>query len=1095
MKPSRKATSDRVARFACWRARARLIVVAVLAAACQGATVQEGMTWLDSELLASLNEVLSPIPRFSGGPQAKARFRPTEQPTCPPALAQTAPLHVEALRPKLAHLSRRVARFRYAHAHSAPALRIEALWTLLGDPTPRGRDHVVNLLQDALELAPREGSRRNDLAAAYLVRASLDGRADDLPQALDLLDQDPGPLHLATAVRVNRAYALQCLSLWREAQETWRFLAPGGSVLPIPRPTPQAAPSTTISRLDDLLKDPLAARRRGEWLLGEWALHHLGGRSARAEGALEDAERIAAHLERAGGDGLLRASVAVVRSAGASGDRARLAALAHGHATFHSIRGDAIYADCRPAELRSAEAQLGAAGSPFVGWVQLDDAGCAYFSKDFSRATRIATAVEASAGSRGWIALQARSEWLLGLLSIVRARFVESSRYYSHAIALFSRVGEDSHVAYLHSLKAKAYQYGGARLAAWHERLAALTQRARIQDPERLFTIYYEAAEAMQADGHPVAALAFLSEQMRAAIAGAEQTGKTDLLVYTLLARSSLLDHMGRRAESLDAVAQAEAAWRRLDGNNESRRELRVRIDVQQALLDEGSSGAGARAALDRAQVFFAGRWRSLGEQIEVLRLHQLRARFDESRRDYAAARKELLLGADEIERQRLDFASMEDRAGFLSQRRALFLDLVRLELDKLHDPLSALDAFERGTNRILLDNTEAPLAGMSRPLPSYDLGAALPAGTLVVRFGHLQDRLLIWTFLGGSMGFEQRPMPAAELIRKVQRCRSVLAREAAGPEPEAPCNALAQDLLPKRLQELAAGGSVLVIPDEATAPLPFAALRTAPDAPFLIERYFLSYAPSLTLLLTLDSTPLAAPHPAPRSALFIADPEFNTDLFPFLPRLPAARQAGLRYAAHYPHAEVIDGRRATIPNVLAALQRVELLEFDGHGLTNAQAPELGGLLLAPDSRSPASSTVLTAADLPPGLHRRLRLVILGACSTGLTAYRDSAEVAGLVATFIARGVPEVVASAWEVQDDRTAELLDRLHQALAAGLPAAAALRSAQLALLRLRPADPDTSTWAAFQVFQGAKRSAPSVYERERPTFRQPAFTEGMR
>ncbi len=285
-----------------------------------------------------------------------------------------------------------------------------------------------------------------------------------------------------------------------------------------------------------------------------------------------------------------------------------------------------------------------------------------------------------------------------------------------------------------------------------------------------------------------------------------------------------------------------------------------------------------------------------------------------------------------------------------------------------------------------------------------------------------------------------------------------------------------------------------MIIPDEITAPLSFAALRTDPRGPYLVERVRLSYAPSLSLLLLSGQGPDHT-HAFPlRSALFVSDPAFRSDLFSSLPRLPAARRAAGSYAAHYAQAELLSDRQATVPAVLEALARADVFHFDGHGLINSQYPERSGLLLAPDAGAPGNSSTLKATDLPRRMPRRLRLVILGACSTGLTAYRDTAEVSGLAATFLARGIPEVVATAWAVRDDVAADLLDRFHQGLAAGQPTDAALRSAQLGLLHERSTEAaGIATWAAFQVFRGAKGSAMSVYRQRRDDLASPGAIQG--
>jgi CHAT domain-containing protein len=245
------------------------------------------------------------------------------------------------------------------------------------------------------------------------------------------------------------------------------------------------------------------------------------------------------------------------------------------------------------------------------------------------------------------------------------------------------------------------------------------------------------------------------------------------------------------------------------------------------------------------------------------------------------------------------------------------------------------------------------------------------------------------------------------------------------------------------------------------------------------VERFLLSYAPSLATLAASSGTH-RRPGDRPQSALFVSDPAFSQELFPALLRLPEAARSVSDYATHYPRTKILRDREATVPAVLAVLDRFDLLQFDGHGIANSQYPEQGGLLLAPAGSGPPDlqTSLLTAEDLPAGSLGRLRLVILGACSTGLTTYGQTAESSGLAAAILARGVPEVVAAAWDVPDAASAFLLDRFHRELAAGKATDEALQAAQLALLRSqKSAAPRPAAWAAFQLFLGRKSQDLSV------------------
>jgi CHAT domain-containing protein len=77
-----------------------------------------------------------------------------------------------------------------------------------------------------------------------------------------------------------------------------------------------------------------------------------------------------------------------------------------------------------------------------------------------------------------------------------------------------------------------------------------------------------------------------------------------------------------------------------------------------------------------------------------------------------------------------------------------------------------------------------------------------------------------------------------------------------------------------------------------------------------------------------------------------------------------------------------------------------------------------------------------------------------------------AAGLSGLAGAFIAAGAGGAVGSLWEVDDARTRPLMVAFHQAYRATENGPAALRQAQLSLLRTRnPALRSPATWAAFR------------------------------
>jgi CHAT domain-containing protein len=95
-------------------------------------------------------------------------------------------------------------------------------------------------------------------------------------------------------------------------------------------------------------------------------------------------------------------------------------------------------------------------------------------------------------------------------------------------------------------------------------------------------------------------------------------------------------------------------------------------------------------------------------------------------------------------------------------------------------------------------------------------------------------------------------------------------------------------------------------------------------------------------------------------------------------------------------------------------------------------------------------------------------LVVLSGCETALGREIRGEGLVGLTQGFFYAGSERVMASLWRVEDRATAELMSHFYRAmLKQGLPPAAALRSAQLAI-RSDARWQDPFFWAPF-VLQG--------------------------
>jgi len=132
-------------------------------------------------------------------------------------------------------------------------------------------------------------------------------------------------------------------------------------------------------------------------------------------------------------------------------------------------------------------------------------------------------------------------------------------------------------------------------------------------------------------------------------------------------------------------------------------------------------------------------------------------------------------------------------------------------------------------------------------------------------------------------------------------------------------------------------------------------------------------------------------------------------------------------------------------------------VHFATHGLIDSVHPELSGIVLSlVDERGRPEDGFLRLHDIY-NLRLGADLVVLSGCRTALGKDVKGEGLVGLTRGFMYAGVPRVVASLWQIDDQATSELMRRFYESMLIGhLPPAQALRTAQLAMWR-------TTRWSA--------------------------------
>ena len=299
-------------------------------------------------------------------------------------------------------------------------------------------------------------------------------------------------------------------------------------------------------------------------------------------------------------------------------------------------------------------------------------------------------------------------------------------------------------------------------------------------------------------------------------------------------------------------------------------------------------------------------------------------------------------------------------------------------------------------------------------------------------------------------------------------------------------------ELLIAPLEEQLSGiEQLIIVPSGPLYYLPFSALFDCPECEgvafsggeYLIERYSLSYAPSLTLLKYAWASALEA-HTDPLF-LALADPDSGD---PQISRLPDAQDEAKAVAEMYDPSEVYVDISATEAVVLGRASDASQILLATHGVFNPYNPMFSYLLLSPSEDDDGRLYTHEVFSL----NLRASLVTLSACETLLPALSAAEaevravrgvsedepielnaalletltagdEIVGLTRAFIYAGTPTVLSTLWRVVSETTEQLMVASYGYMESGMNKAEALRQAQLDVMTVYP---HPRYWAAFNL-----------------------------
>jgi CHAT domain-containing protein len=393
--------------------------------------------------------------------------------------------------------------------------------------------------------------------------------------------------------------------------------------------------------------------------------------------------------------------------------------------------------------------------------------------------------------------------------------------------------------------------------------------------------------------------------------------------------------------------------------------------------------------------------------------------------------------------------------AGFrLTQRRnpSAALELVAAYRDATAQPATA-DAAVLDFGR-LETNPPPP-----RTLDAEELKAVARNNPHVV-YAVFPDSIAVWTVVNGQIYFDRVPV-VRERLRQLSR---VFRMDCANPQSDmARIRAVGRQLhdllIGPVASHLPSGATLFVDLDPELADLPLQALLQ-PDGTYFGSHSLMVISAGFASERQLRAV---AGISASAAALVVGAPALAPGTATTLPPLPGAIEEARNVASHFERASLLTGKEAVESTIRRELPAAFVFHFAGH---STESGGHAGLLLAPEAASQANGndSVMDAGSITPELLGRCTLAVFSACATGAAGTGGAPN--GLVQVFLRAGVPQVVASRWNVDSASTADFMQAFYERLVKGSPAGESLEWAA-GLIRSRAGTSHPYYWAAFQLY----------------------------
>lgn len=452
--------------------------------------------------------------------------------------------------------------------------------------------------------------------------------------------------------------------------------------------------------------------------------------------------------------------------------------------------------------------------------------------------------------------------------------------------------------------------------------------------------------------------------------------------------------------------------------------------------------------------------------------------------------------GITEFERERGAISTENQRIVFYEDLREIYDGMISLQIAKGNEDI-AFNYSERVRARTLLDiikgfgilktESTAPKIALSNvgvPKKLNEIQTQLSPDTTILEYAVISEHIYVWVIKHQQTTLLDLKIDEKHLLEMIDSFQSYLSQNKKLPEIDLLAESIYDIIFKPLLPLLSQKKDLIIVSDKYLQSVPFAVLKNSLTHHYLIEDFNIINAPSSTIYLHCFLKDQQLVKQDDLSIFIIGNPSFNKSDFPELADLPMAEEESKQIKNLYesdekhPSFGLVTKEKATKRNFLSAVDKFSAIHFSGHAIVDDDFPFYSQLVLAPKGQEKPYQYVLHSYELYHLDFLKTRLIVLAACRTGSGQQHDGEGTLSLARDFLARGVPAVIASKWEVEDEATADLFIKFHKSRLANENLPQALRTAQLAMLHSdNPAYRSPAVWGAFILFGGTTFTKPAI------------------